>query len=60
MKRSNFFQVISRGVNIASRERDKLAAERRNEMAAGVQRVSPGIFNNPVEEYIIKRWGKMR
>ena len=29
-------------------------------MAAGVQRVSPGIFNNPVEEYIIKRWGKMR
>ena len=29
-------------------------------MAAGVQRVSPGIFHNPVEEYIIKRWGRMR
>lgn len=29
-------------------------------MAAGVQRVSPGIFYNPVEEYIIQRWGKMR
>jgi len=29
-------------------------------MAAGVQRVSPGIFNKPVEEYIIRRWGRMR